>query len=114
MNNSKNNKMKNLKETLPPSLHAAISQMNYDELEYRLHTLNGYSTENTICYNAPCYSLGVWITKNLYFNIYVPNCKNVKDEEDFNTFIIRTDEQDFVYETKDIGELIDFILNFEN
>tara|TARA_R110000868_G_scaffold1779_7_gene14205 strand:+ start:1079 stop:1399 length:321 start_codon:yes stop_codon:yes gene_type:complete len=99
--------MKTLTETQPPSLHASISQMNYDELEYRLHTLNGYSTENTTSYNDSCYSLGVWITKNLYISIYVPNCKNVKDEEDFNTFIARTDEQDLVCETKDIEVLID-------
>jgi len=101
-------------QILSPSLHASISQINYNELEYRLHTLNGYSIENTIRDNAPCYSLGVWITKSLYFNIYIPNCKNVKDEEGFNTFIIRTDEQDFVYEAKDIEKIVDFIVNFEN
>lgn len=103
--------MDTLTETQPPSSHASISQMCLDELEYRLHSLEGYSTQNVTSSNDTCYSLQVWITKQLSVFIYVPNCEIATDEEDFDTYVVQNEQEEYVYEAHTIQEIVEY-LNF--
>tara|TARA_R100000315_G_scaffold62496_1_gene44459 strand:- start:6155 stop:6499 length:345 start_codon:yes stop_codon:yes gene_type:complete len=103
--------MDTLTETQPPSSHASISQMCLDELEYRLHSLEGYSTQDVTSSNDACYSLQVWITKELSVFIYVPNCEIATEEEDFDTYVVQNEELEYVYEANTIREIVEY-LNF--
>jgi len=87
----------------------SYSELKYDELDEIL-TREGYEPENLTSHNDACYCLGVYYNSQQYLNVYIPNCKEVNDEEDFDTYAVQCGETfDYLFTSKSSKEVVDFI-----
>ena len=99
---------------LTPELKAQLYKLShsehmYDELEERLLRLD-YEPENMTSGNDSCYCLAVYYAKGKYVNVYIPNCEQATDEEEYDTYAVQCGETfSYLYESKDPQDVVEFI-----
>ena len=115
LNKSKEQMKNTLTETiLTTELKAQLyklqhSEHMYEELEERLLRLD-YKTENMTSGNDSCYCLAVYYAKGKYVNVYIPNCEQATDEEEYDTYAVQCGETfSYLYESWDPQDVVEFI-----
>lgn len=87
----------------------SYSEMMYDELEERL-VREDFEPENMTSHNDSCYCLALYYAKGKYVNVYIPNCKEANDEEDFDTYAVQCGETfEYLFDNANPQKVVEFI-----